>query len=91
MRFKRKLEEAMQAKHEPVIPTDWTNEDLIAEWQKRVMGSSSVKEGKEITARFAEACRNSQPCPLWVLTIRALVARIHLLEAAAEREKNDAE
>ncbi len=91
MRFKRQMEEAMQAEHEPAIPTEWGTEDIIAEWQKRVMGSSSVKEGKEITARFAEACRNSQPCPLWVLTIRALVARIHLLEAAAEREKNDAE
>lgn len=77
----------MQVEHEPMIP-EMDNEDLIAQYQKRIRGAACVQEGMEITARFSDACRNSEAIPAWVLVIRAMAARIHQYKAVEQRSEN---
>lgn len=68
----------------PDLVTRWNDkdelmEDLIAKYQKRCYGASSVREGLALSDKFAEACRNSKAIPAWALVVRALAGHIHLL------------
>lgn len=60
-------------------------ESMIAKYQKRVKGASSVADALDLSAMFSEACRQGEAVPAWALCLRSLAEYVNRVKKAADK------